>query len=614
MRLRTTSAWVKAGLLCLGCLGCWGCGGGARGGASYVDKLPLPQDTLTMATDELGHYGGRFVAGATASPKTFNSIMQYETSSNEIVQQLFASLTDIDYRTQEDVPLLAKSWEFSDGGRTVTFHMRHGARFSDGVPITSDDVKFCFDVVMDSTLHPSMQDGLVMPINGKAVAYTYSAPDSYTFVVTAPAVDALLLSHVSNIRVLPRHILERAFKAGNFASSYTTATPPESLVTSGPWRLKSYLENQNTVLVRNPYWFGVDGKGKRLPYLDEVVFKVAKDQDVAAQMFHAGELDGLDNVKAEDYKQYTADAQAKGFTNYDVGPSFNTNFIWFNLNRVRTPGKGKKLGAPEVEPYKFAWFANRDFRRAVSMAIDRDAIIKGPYYGYGVKSWSIMTQGNARWYDSTVTGADHDPEAAKALLDKLGLKDRNGDGIREDAAGHPVSFTVIFNADNKLRASMATLIQDDLNKVGIKLVPSGLDFNTLLSKTRSDHQYEACMGGLGSAVPSDPGMGANFWKSSGLTHFWDNKQPEGKPDTPAEGRIDAMFQRNVGTTDLAARKAAYHDMSQTLNDETLVVWLPTLLMRLPVSDLFGNVHPSPMPHRILWNADRIFQKHPRKRS
>jgi peptide/nickel transport system substrate-binding protein len=433
-------------------------------------------------------------------------------------------------------------------------------------------------------------------------------------VVTSPAVDALLLSHVSNIRILPRHILEPAFKAGRFAAAYNTATPPESLVTSGPWRVKSYLENQQTMLARNPYWFGVDDKGRRLPYLDEVVFRVAKDQDVAAQMFHAGELDGLDRVKPEDYKQYDTEQKTKGFKLYEVGTSFNTEFMWFNLNRVRKADKGKKPGDPVIEPWKFAWFSNRDFRRAVSMAIDRDALIQGPYYGYGVKGWSQMTQGNARWYDSTITAPDHDPEQAKKLLDQLGLVDRNGDGIREDSAGHAVSFTVIYNADNKLRGAMATLIQDDLNKVGIKSIPSGLDFNTLVTKTRNDFQYDVCQLGLGSAVPADPGMGANFWKSSGLTHYWDMKQPEGRPDTPAEGRIDELFQKNVSTLDLAARKAAYHEMSQTLNDECLLIWLPTVLMRLPVSDRYGNVHPSPMPHRILWNSDRIFQKRPRQAS
>lgn len=612
MRLRTFGAGVgtAAGLAAL--LFVAGCGGGAKGRGAFVDRLPLPADPMTMAMDEPGKHGGRFVVGATSSPKTFNPIMANETSSNDILQQMFISLTDIDYRTQADIPMLAKSWEISGDGRTVTYHLRRGACFSDGHPITSADVLFGLDVIMDPVLHPSMQDGLKIEVAGKAQPFTYSAPDSYTVVVHTPAPDALVLAHVANLRVVPKHVLEGVWKAGNFASAYNTATAPDSLVTSGPWKLKTYSENEKTVLERNPYWFGVDARNQRLPYLDELVFRVAKDQDVAAQMFHAGELDGLDNVKAEDYRQYEADSRTKGFTLYDVGPSFNTNFLWFNLNRVRTAEKGKRPGDPKAEPYKYAWFSNRDFRRAVSHAIDRDAIIQGPFFGYGVKGWSLLTQGNARWYDSTITAADHDPARARALLDGLGLTDRNGDGVREDAAGHPVSFTLMFNGDNKLRASMATLIQDDLAKVGIKLVPSGLDFNTLVTRTRTDQDYDACLLGLGSAVPADPGMGANFWKSTGITHYWDMKQPEGKPDTPAEARINEAFQRNVGTTDLAARKAAYHDMSQTLNDETFLVWLPTQLMRLPVSSRFGNVHPSPMPHRILWNSPAIFQKHPGK--
>jgi peptide/nickel transport system substrate-binding protein len=598
------AAWlalVAAGILS-------GCGGGGTGGSAFVDRVPLPPDTLTTLMDELGRHGGRFVVGATASPKTFNPIMANETSSNDVIAQLFASLTDIDYVTQADIPVLAKSWEFSDGGRTVTYHMRRGACFSDGHPITSEDVKFCFDVVMDPALHPSMQDALTMDVGGKRLPFTYSAPDSYTFVVTAPATDALILPHVANIRILPRHVLEAAAKAGRFASSYTTATPPESLVTSGPWRLKEHLENQQTVLRRNPYWIGVDAKGRRLPYLDEIVFRVARDQDVAAQMFHAGELDGLDNVKAEDYKKYTAEQKQKGFVLYDIGPHFNTNFLWFNLNRVRKPEKGKKIGDPKVEGWKFALFSNRDFRRAVSMAVDRDAIIRGPFYGYGAKGWAQFTPGNPRWYDASITGPDLDPEGAKRLLDQLGLEDRNGDGVREDASGHDVAFSIVYNGDNKLRQGISTLLQDDLAKVGIKLTPTGMDFNTMVTKTRNEFDYDACLLGLGSAVPSDPGMGPNFWRSSGLTHYWDVGQP--RPDTPAEARIDSLFQVNVSTTDLAARKAAYRQMAEILNEECFVIWLPTLELKIPIRNRFGNVHPSPMPHRILWNSAVLFDKHP----
>src|SRR5262245_9128947 len=385
---------VVAGLAALvSALVLTGCGGGSGPRDPWVDRLPLPQDTMRVQADEVGRHGGRFVVGATSSPKTFNPIMANETSSNDIIQLLFVSLTDIDFLTQEDIPLLARSWEITPDGRTVTFHLRRGACFSDGHPITSADVKFAYDVVMDPKLHPSMQDALVMEVGGKRLPYTYSAPDSYTFVMTAPAPDALILPHIANVRIVPRHVLEPAARAGAFAASYTTATPPESLVTCGPFRVKSYLENQQTVLERNPYWFGVDARGRRLPYLDEVVYRVAKDQNTAAQMFHAGELDGLDNVKPEDYRQFEADQKAKGLTLYDVGPHFNTNFFWFNLNRFREASHGKRPGEPKVEAHKFAWFSNRDFRRAISHAVDRDALMRGPFYAHAVAAVSIIDSG-----------------------------------------------------------------------------------------------------------------------------------------------------------------------------------------------------------------------------
>jgi len=598
--MRRIMSLVVLGAVLVGC-------GGPAGRSAWKETLPLPAEPYTTPMAEVGVHGGRFVAGSTSSPKTFNPIMANETSSNEVVQRLFTALTDLDYATEGDVPRIARAWTFSDDGRTVTFQLRRGAAFSDGHPITSDDVKFSFDVVMDSTLHPSMQEGLKMDVGGRTIAYTYSAPDSYTFVVTAPGPDALLLSHVSNVRIVPRHILEPAFRAGTFASAYSTATPPESLVTSGAWRLKSYAENDRTVLERNPWWFGVDAKNRRLPYLDQLVFLVAKDQNTAAQKFAAGELDGLDNVKTEDYRTFEADAEAHDFTLHDVGPSLNTNFIWFNLNRDRAKG-----GRPKAEAWKYALFSQRDFRLAVSHAIDRDALIRGPFFGHALKNWGLLTAASKVWYDSTLTGADLDVTRANQLLDGLKLVDRNGDGIREDAQGHALSFTIIFNGDNKLRASMAALIQDDLAKVGIKVIPTGLDFNTLTARTRTDQDYDLVLLGLGSAVPADPGMGGNFWKSTGATHFWSMKQPEGHPDTPAEGAINEAFNRNVTATDLAGRRAAYRDMSRILNDEAFVVWLPTQLMRIPVRRNFGNLAPSPMPHRILWNAEVLYQKRPAK--
>ena len=242
------------------------------------------------------------------------------------------------------------------------------------------------------------------------------------------------------------------------------------------------------------------------------------------------------------------------------------------------------------------------------MAVDREAIIRGPFYGYGTKVWSLLTPGNARWYDPTITAPDLNVERAKQLLDGLGLKDRNGDGVREDAAGHPVSFTLIYNADNKLRAAIATLLQADLARVGIRSCrPVWTSTRWSRKCGARNSTRRACSGRL-RRCPRIPAWAANLFKSTGLTHYWDIAQPEGHPDTPAEARIDALFRRNVETLDLAKRKAAYRDMSQIINDECFLVWLPTPRLMVPVSSAFGNVRPSPMRPIILWNADRIFRR------
>jgi peptide/nickel transport system substrate-binding protein len=242
----------------------------------------------------------------------------------------------------------------------------------------------------------------------------------------------------------------------------------------------------------------------------------------------------------------------------------------------------------------------------VSKAIDRDALIAGPLHGFGYRNWSTMTAGNPRWYDSTLVGVDDDPEGAKRLLAGLGMRDRNGDGVLEDAQGHEVAFDIITNADNPWRQEMVNLIRDDLAKVGIRATLTPLDFNTLISRYRSDFGYDACLLGQGSAVPADPGMGQNVWRSSGSTHYWHVREP--KPDTPAEAKVDELMQRLVYTHDVAKRKADWHELMQIVNDQCWLVWLPIMELKLPVRSSFGNVAPSPMPHRILWNSERIFQR------
>ena len=581
-----------------------GCGGKPGNATTYRDPNPLPLDTLTVAMHEVGTYGGRFVLAQTNPPKTFNVVMANENSSTDVTDgRLYATLVQFHNSSETLQPQIAKSWEISPDGRTSTWHLRRGAAFSDGHPITSEDILFTFEVYMDDTLHVSLYD-FFKPYGQK---FNVSAPDSYTVVIEIAGPYAMLVPVVSSVYILPKHVLEPAYRTGSFASAYNVGTPPEGIVTSGPWKLKQYLPNEKTVLVRNPFWCGVDERGQRLPYLDELVFMIVPDQNTAALKFEAGEVDALvDDVKPENYQTYANGEKKGNFTFYDLGPSLTTNFFWFNLNRVRDAKRGKRIGSPQVGAMKYEWFSNRDFRRAVSKAVDREAIIKSVYYGQAMKTWSTMTPGSKTWHTPEAVHYDYDPEGAKKLIAGLGWKDTNGDGYVEDTHGNTVRFSIKTNASNVMRVAAANFVKDDLAKIGIQVDPIPIEFNSLIVNLREDFQYESILLGLGSATPPDPGMGQNVFRSSGLTHYWNIKQP--KPETAVEARIDALIEQNVTTMDMAVRKRTWLEIQNLINEECFVIWLPSMVFKVPVRNRFGNIQPTITPHRILWNIDQVFVK------
>lgn len=595
-----------AALGCAAALGmtaaCSGSSGRTETQAALVrEQKPLPAEPRVEQLDSVGTYGGRFVLGQTSGPKTFNAMMASETSSTDITGNLFIGLADFDNETQSDKPGLATRWDVGADGLTWTFHLRKGAAFSDGHAITSADVLFSFEVAYDDKVHPSVQDLLIT--NGQR--WKVSAPDASTFVITLPAPSAMLVPTAGSVKIMPKHVLEAPFRAGEFASAYGVNTAPSQLVTSGAWRLKQYAPGEKTVLEPNPYWFGVDQHQQRLPYLDELVFLEVPDQDAADLKFRAGQIDGLDNVKPENYQWYAENQQQNNYTLYDLGPALASNFFWFNLNTVKKADKGT-VGAPVIDAVKYAWFNNATFRRAVSMAVDRDAMIPSIFFGDAVKNWSTSSPGSKRWYTPEVVKYDFNLDESKRLLASLGWKDTNGDGVLEDTAGQTVSFTMKTNSDNKTRVGMANFIRDDLAKVGIKVTLVPVDFNTLITNLRDDFQYDTILLGLQSGVPPDPAMGQNVWRSSGRSHNWNISQRT--PETPQEARIDALMDTLVASSDDTVRKTAWTEVQNIVNEQAWMIWLPTIKAKLPLRNRFGNAKPSVIPHRLIWNIDTVFVK------
>ena len=162
------------------------------------------------------------------------------------------------------------------------------------------------------------------------------------------------------------------------------------------------------------------------------------------------------------------------------------------------------------------------------------------------------------------------------------------------------------NSDSTMRVAMANFVKDDLAKVGIKMTLVPVEFNTLIVNIRNDFNYDAALLGLQAGVPPDPASGQNVLRSSGLTHYWFIRQ--NKPDTPEEARIDHLMDVNVTTQDLSARKRAYKEVETIINEQGWIVWLPIRRQKVPVSNRFGNVQPTILAHRLLWNIDRVYAK------
>jgi peptide/nickel transport system substrate-binding protein len=521
-----------------------------------------------------------------------------------------AALVRYDNQTQQFVPELARAWEVAPDGVTWTFHLRKGAAFSDGHPITAEDVLFSFQVAYDPVVHPAVQD--LLKVGGEN--FKVSAPDAHTVVINTLKPNAFLLDVLCHdgLPIMPKHVLESAYQAGTFASAYNVGTPVDHIVTGGPFKLVQYVPGEKTVLGRNPHYYGFDQNDQRLPYLNEVVFLIVPDQDTADLKFRSGELDGLDNIKPENYKWYEENGAKGNFTLHDLGPEFSSRFVWFNLNKVQPPVKGdtpvpgRKVGEPFVDAVKYEWFGNATFRRAVSMAIDRDAIIRSIFFGEGEKNWQQSTRNNKEWHVPDLVHYDYNPAEAKRLFASIGFKDGNGDGVLEDSRGNPISFTLKTNADNTMRVAAANFVKDDLAKVGVRVVLTPVDFNTLITNLRSDFQYESMLLGLQSGVPPSPANGQNVWRSSGETHMWFARQQ--KPATPEEARIDQLMDQILITQDRDAQRRAWREMQTIVSEQSWFIHLPILKIKIPISNRFGNVHPTIMPHRILWNADQLFVK------
>ena len=559
-------------------------------------SLPFP-DAYPVTDIQPGKRGGSFTfVSFGEGPKSFNPITTNESSSSDITGRMFESLIGYDNAKQAYVPGLLKEWYMEADKRNWILKLRSGLKWSDGTPLTADDIIFTAQVIYDPNISTPLRD--ILQVDGKPFEFEKIDDTTVRVKLAKPTGSFLALMGWGPISKVA---YEQAYKAGQFDTSMGINVAPEKIVCSGPFKLKQYVPGERVILERNPYYYKYDRNGTQLPYLDTLIFTYAPDMDQMLARFTGGTADGIVRPRPDSIPDL-ADGQAKGnYTLYDCGPGDGANLFWFNLKKGTNPSSGK----PFVDPAKQAWFEDVRFRRAMLHALDKESIIRTELRGLAVSVWGLESPANAFWMHPNLPKYEYDPARAKALLDEMGLIDRNGDGIREDAQGNKVSFTFITNKGNKVRERVASLMQQDWAQVGVDARPQFLDFNALVTQLDSTFEYEACLLGLGGGGVH-PANSMNVYRSSGRTHLFNPRQE--KPATPWEAELDQLADKFNATLDVNEQRAIYFRMQEIMAEQLPILPLWTSKVFVAVRNKFGNIKPSALSHELLWNAEEIFVK------
>jgi peptide/nickel transport system substrate-binding protein len=554
-----------------------------------------------VSNAETQSHGGQLVASIRAVPRSFNRLIAREQTAELLSLLTQGRLVRINRSTFELEPWLAEQWDTAADGRTFTLHLRPGVTWSDGAPFTAADVLFTLQAVFDPKVESVVTEQLT--VGGKPIAA--AAPDDHTIVLTYPTASGPGLRLFDALVILPKHKLEGALRDGTFANAWNSATPPAEIVGTGPFTLREYAPGQRLVLDRNPRYWRKAADGTQLPYLDRIVLQVVPDQDAELVRLQGGDLDMTQSeLRPDDYVvAKRAETQGKlKLVELGVGP--DADAFWFDL----------KPEAWKNDP-RFAFVSKREFRQAISHAVDREAFAEHVFLGAAVPIWGPVTPGNKIWFSPNVLRYPHDVNKAKEMLKGIGLEDRNGNGIVEDAQGHEARFTVITQRGVGWFERGTNELRTQLARVGIALEVAAIDNGALIKRMLSS-DYEAIYY-RPLATDLDPAVNMDFWLSSGSAHFWnlpdqtssDRKGPPPQEEGPAaqewETRIDMLMAEQASTTDLEMRKRIFNEVQKTFAENLPVLYFVAPRLYYAHNARVLGVVPSVQRPPALWNADML---------
>jgi len=461
------------------------------------DRLPAePAVMLTSGMkDGIGVYGDLWRGFSACPTAGYNymanismgwfGIESYTVHYNALVR------TGMLFRADQDIlpmPNIAKSWDWSEDGMELTMHLIEGAKWSDGVPFTADDVMFTWEgYIQDTNVNaPRSKDAWAWDDKFATLEKVDDFTVMFTFPVAKP-LDAFYLMNEGNFDVMPAHQLRQHHPQWSTADpkpsykDFANVLPPDALplVTMGPWVITEYKTDELMIMRRNPYYWKVDEDGNQLPYLDEIQYRKGPSGIGRDLCTIAGDCDHMNLENPSTYVEAMTKAQDPSASfNVTWGPELLGYSVIFNyaLN-VGIQDEARDVAVREL-------FRDLRFRKALSYATDRDgvaqSIMKGPF----LRGWAGGLYPGAPDFDKdSVVYYPFDVASANALLDEMGLADSNGDNIREFAegemAGQPIVLQLIASQDAKETQSVAEAVVNQWGAVGIKINMKIMDSQTM---------------------------------------------------------------------------------------------------------------------------------------
>ena len=531
--------------------------------------------------------GGRIVAAIRSEPRSYNRLVELGQTGELINRLTQARLVRVNRATFELEPWLAERWESSDDGLRHTLHLRQGVAWSDGTPFTSADVVFSLQAVHD----PRVKSPLAASLMAGGQPIRAEAPDPATVVMVYAAPSGPGIRLLDGLPILPQHKLESALNDGTFADVWGPATPPADLVGLGPFLVREYQPGQRMILERNPRYWRTAPDGRPLPYLDSIVLEVVLDQNAELLRLQGGDLDLTSaELRPEDFVVVRRLEQQGALRIVELGIGTDPDGFWFCLK-------------PEVKQRdpRFAFLQKREFRQAISHAVDREAFVETVFLGDGMPLWGPITRGNTRWFSPDVPRYPYDLDRARQLLASIGLEDRNGNGVVEDAAGTEARFTVITQKGITYYERGTTVLRDQAAMIGIALDIAPLEQGLLVDRLMACNYDAVYFRPLMSDL--DPAGNLDLWLSSGGSHLWNMKQET--PATGWEAQMDELMLEQASTIDDDRRRELFNEVQRIWAENAPALYFAAPRLYVAHSARLRGVVPAVQRPAVLWNADSL---------